>query len=179
MRSLNIIVPAILLTACDFATYPGVATYDGSGAASLDVVVRANTMPSDAVQAVELTLTEVALHRTFDDTWVIVGPERLTVEFEQPTTRMAIDAAPIDRETYDTLQLTLGRVRIAQDDVWRVATVTDTEIDLALTLEPTSGSAVEVIMNLDESLRHDPEKGWTFIPAAELGDMDLNATEID
>lgn len=170
-RLAAILALACSSAACDLATFPETAQFDNAGAASLDLTVTSRSMPEDGVQAVELTFTEVVMHRVSDDAWVIVGDESTSVAFDGPTSVMAIEGAPFDRETYDAIALRLGRVRVAADGVWRVADIEGSTIEIDVALASGGDASVELVVHLGASLWGDAEAGWTFAPAVELGPL--------
>lgn len=160
------------ITACDIATVPEFAQYDADGSASIDVVIHASAMPAEGVQAVEIEVHNVLLHRSIDDTWVIVGPESLMIELTGVDSELVIEGVPIDNAAYDLVAVEIGRVRVASGDRWKVAELVTDWFELEIQLGGSDSVLMELGFDLEASLSGDAERGWIFDPAVSLEILD-------
>lgn len=160
------------ITACDIATVPEFAQYDADGSASIDVVIHASAMPAEGVQAVEIEVHNVLLHRSTDDAWIIVGPESLMIELTGVHSELVIEGVPIDNAAYDLVAVQIGRVRVASDNRWRVAELVTEWLEMEVQLGGSESVLMELGFDLQASLQGDAESGWTFDPAVSLEILD-------
>lgn len=157
----------LLSAACDLAI-PELARYDAEASSTIDVVIHASAMPAEGIQAVELELLNVLLHRADDDVWIIVGPESLKIELGETQSEVLIEGVPLDRASYDLVSVELGRVRVATDGSWTVAELATDALELPIALGGADAVVMELGFDLAASLSGDAEHGWLFDPAVHL-----------
>ena len=99
---------------CDLSVYPETATYNAQEAARASVDLEAASMPQGSdVLDVELTLDTGAIHRLYDDRWVMLsGDEATTTLFAEPPSDPIADV-PMRMQAYDQLSFGITRVRVA------------------------------------------------------------------
>ena len=149
---------------CDLSVYPTTSAYVAQEAARAAVDVGADSMPAAAVIDVELTLDTIALHRPFDDRWVLLsGDEATTTLVAEPRDRRWADV-PMRMQTYDGVAFGITQVRIATDDGWHEATLTADEVEIEGDFAIDTDVVVSLRFDLQAGLHGDATSGFTFEP---------------
>lgn len=156
------------LTGCEIATLPEFARYDGHATTSIDVEIHAIAMPAEGVEAVEIEIRNVLLHRAEDDVWIIVGPESLTIELSSRASELVIEGVPIDQARYDLVSVEIERVRVDTQGAWQTAKLAVEVFELDIDLGDASAVQMELGFDLEASLTGTEAGGWTFDPAVTL-----------
>ena len=152
------------LTGCDLSVYPTTSEYVAQEAARAVVDVEADSMPVMAVLDVELTLDTVALHRPYDDRWVLLsGDEATTPLVAEPRNRSLADV-PMRMQAYDRIAFGITRVRVATEAGWHEATLTTDEIELEGDFAIDTDVVVALRFDLQAGLHGDASAGFTFEP---------------
>src|SRR5690606_20468676 len=160
------------LTGCDIATLPEFADYDSAGTTSIDVEIHAIAMPASGVEAVEIQLRNVLLHRATDDAWIIVGPESLTIGLSEEVSEVVIEGVPIDHARYDRVSIEVASVRVDAEGSWHAATLAVDVLELDIDLGDAAAVTMDLGFDLEASLEGSARDGWTFDPAVQLEVLD-------
>jgi|GEM_PF-2546946 len=168
MNASKLLCTALFLTglpACDLAVYPTTSQYVAQEAARATVDLDAESMPSAAeVVDVEVTLDTVALHRPYDDRWVLLsGDEATTTLVAEPRNRTLADV-PMRMQDYDRIAFGITRVRVATEDGWHEAELTVDEVELDGDFVVDGHVTVALRFDLLSGLGGDARSGFTFEP---------------
>src|SRR5688572_10415439 len=163
------LLSTLLLAACDsFVLLPELASFDGSGAARLDITVDAAAMPGDQVQAVELDIADIMLRHTTEDAWALVSPESTELEITDSTSVVVIEQAPLMHGGYDTVSVAFDHVRVEIDGTWHEVELEEQEFEIPAGLDLDSDAALRLSIDLQASLSGDMQTGWHFAPSIVL-----------
>ena len=150
---------------CDVALLPEAATYEGAGTPRLALRVAGDAMTDDKVQAVDLELVDVLVHRESDDAWVWIGGSAERIELGQALVATNLPV-PLPADRYDAVLVVVDRPRVAHGGAWHQAELGTDEIELALDLDLDGDHALELHFDLGKSLAGSKSGKWRFDPSA-------------
>jgi hypothetical protein len=165
MKAASILTLATLLlgSGCDIALLPETASYDGDGTPRMAVVIAADAMPQGNVEAVDLELVDVLLHRESDDTWVWIGGDASRVELT-PSAMDRAESVPLLADHYDRVLMVIDAPRVASGGVWHAVDLADDELELAVDLDLGADTRIELHFDVAASLSGDAPAAWSFSP---------------
>ena len=149
---------------CDVALLPEAATYEGTAAPRLSLSIVADAMDSD-VQAVDLELVDVQVHRVSDDAWVWIGGGEDRIQIETTAT-LVNHPVPLPVDEYDAVRIVVDEPRVAHGGSWHACELPHDEIELPIELELDGDTAIELSFDLTESLAGSKNGKWSFEPSA-------------
>lgn len=152
---------------CDVELLPEAASYEGSSAprVSLRVGGDATDMEMD-VQAVDVEIVDVLVHRESDDAWVwIGGVDRVELGAVSIDTNRPV---PLPADRYDALRIVVDEPRVALGGKWHKAELTNDQLELPLDLQLDADHIVELRFDLRASLSGSKADKWTFDPWADV-----------
>lgn len=159
----------VFVMGCDLALLPETADWVGRPTAVAEVAIGAmDPSPPAGVDAVEIEVVDVRLHRPNDDAWLLLGSETAVVDLVQPAMNVAFPEVPLGLEHYDALAVVIGDVRVsgAGGDAEVVVVENALEIDGLWSIE--HDVRIELRFDVAGSLwRADGQ--WHFAPAADVG----------
>lgn len=158
-------------SACDLETLPTTSNYASRNAARASVTMAADTpLSRDDVRDVEIIIDTLALHRPIDDRWVLLSGDEARVSLLSTPRSNTFEDVPVHVQTYDRIAFGVGEVRVATDDGWHTATVTDEEIELDGDYTVEGNVAVQLAFDVRAGLSGDASNGFVFEPlvAAEV-----------
>jgi hypothetical protein len=159
----------VLALGCDIALLPEPADYEGTTTPRVTLRVAGDSMTDMGVQAVDLELVDVFLHRESDDQWVWVGSiERVELA---PTLADTSLPVPLPADYYDAVRVVIDDPRVAEGGAWHDAHLGADAFELPLELDLDGDHALELHFDLAQSLAGSQVDAWTFEPAvrAEVG----------
>lgn len=160
-----VLAPLALLVACDVALLPEAASYEGTSAPKLSLRVAADAMPGADVQAVDVELVDVMVHRASDDAWVWIGGgvERVELGLELVDANRPV---PLPADVYDGVIVVVDAPRVAHGGKWHSAALAHDEIELEVEIDLDADQALELHFDLGRSLAGSKGDQWTFDPSA-------------
>jgi hypothetical protein len=153
----------LVLSGCDIALLPETASYDGAGSPRMAVLVAADAMPLGNVDAVDLELVDVLLHRESDDTWVWIGGDASRVELS-PLQMDRAESVPLHADHYDRVLMVIDAPRVASGGVWHTAQLENDEIEIAVDLDLDADTRIELHFDVAASLSGETPAQWSFSP---------------
>lgn len=157
------------LAGCTVSGLPDTANYTGASPAFASVAFRAALLPErPEIQAVELAVSDLMLHRVADDTWVVFSGAPQRIVLTDVLRGPAFADVPITAGDYDQLIFGIAGARVATDDIWRVAEVATDDIEFVAELAIEGDTLISLVFSLAEDLAGDAEQGWSLTPDAEL-----------
>jgi len=158
---------------CDVALLPEGATYEGAGTPRLALHVAGDAMTEaqdygqndGEVQAVDLELVDVLVHRESDDAWVWIGGNAERIELGQALVATNLPV-PLPADRYDAVLVVVDRPRVAHGGKWHHAELGTDEIEMALDLDLDGDHALELHFDLGKSLGSSKSGKWKFEPSA-------------
>lgn len=159
------LVSLVSALGCDVALLPEAATYEGTASPRLSLRVAGDPMTDASVQAVELELVDVLVHRESDDAWVWIGgdAERIELGTALVDTNLPV---PLPADRYDAVRVIVDRPRVAHGGKWHNASLGADELELALDLDLDADHALELHFDLGKSLAGSKNGKWAFEPSA-------------
>lgn len=153
-------------TACDLALLPESGSYEGDGAARLEVLVRADRMPDSQIAAVDVEIADLMVHRVEDDSWVWIGGsnERVALTLDETEAQASV---PLLAGTYDRVSLVVDAPRVATDGTWHAIALDRDEIEMAIDLELVADARLEIVFDVDASLV-EAAGAWRFDPQVDI-----------
>jgi len=159
------LAPVALLVACDVALLPEAASYDGTSTPRLSLHVSAEAMPAPDVQAVDVELVDVLVHRERDDAWVWIGGSGDRVELAlEPA--LANRPVPLPADLYDRVLVVVDAPRVAHGGKWHSAALAHDEIELPVEIDLDADRALALHFDLGRSLAGSNADRWRFDPSA-------------
>ncbi len=153
---------------CDLSVYPTTSEYDAQEAARASVDLEAASMPdASEVLDVELTLDTVAMHRSYEDRWVMLSGEEATTTLVAEPRSEPIADVPMRMQAYDQLSFGITRVRVATDDGWHDAEVLLEEVSVDGDFIVDTDVTIALSFDLQAGLRGNAQSGYTFEPLVE------------
>lgn len=153
----------VLALGCDIALLPEPADYEGTSTPRVTLRVAGDSMTDMDVQAVDLQLVDVFLHRESDDAWVWVGSiERVELA---PTLADTSPPVPLPADAYDAVRVVIDDPRVAKNGKWHDAQLGADAFELPLELDLDADHALELHFDLAQSLAKSKADKWTFEPA--------------
>ena len=129
---LGLFLPA-LIGGCDVADLmPTTAAEAGKASARVAVVMQAfhaDTMESQ-VEAFEMTVVDVLLHRVEDDAWIIANDGVGQLRADDADGSLAFTGLPIGLGNYDRVLVALDGARVSVQGEWIEVALTDTELEV-------------------------------------------------
>jgi hypothetical protein len=161
------LAPASLVfaLACDLALLPEAAQYEGTATPRLTLRVAGDAMPDPQVQAVDLELVDVLVHRESDDAWVWIGGGADRIELDATLVEPNLPV-PLPADRYDAVLVVVDRPRVAHGGAWHNAVLGADEIEMPLDLDLVGDAGLELHFDLGKSLARSNADKWTFDPAA-------------
>lgn len=158
----------VAIAGCDLSVYPTTSEYTAQESARASLDLEAESMPNAAeVLDVELTLDTVALHRQFEERWVLLsGDEATTTLVAEPRSEAFADV-PMRMQAYDQLSFGITRVRVATDTGWQEAELVLDEVLVDGDFIVDTDVTIAVAFDLQAGLRGDAHNGYTFEPLVE------------
>lgn len=157
---------ALLLGAgCDVAVYPTTSDYIAQDAARAAVDLDAASMPAaEDVVDVEVTVDTVAIHRAYDDRWVLLSGDEVTTTLVAEPRDGTVADVPMRMQTYDRISFGITEVRVATEDGWHEATLWADEVELEGDFVVDTDITVALTFDLLSGLDGDADGGFTFDP---------------
>ncbi|MCR9166160.1 MAG: hypothetical protein ACE37F_10475 [Nannocystaceae bacterium] len=157
---------ALLLGAgCDLAVYPTTAEYVAQEAARASVDLDAASMPAAAdVVDVEVTVDTVAMHRAFDDRWILLAGDEVTTTLVAEPRNATVADVPMRMQAYDKISLGITQVRVATEDGWHEATLARDEVELDGEFLVDTDITLALTFDLLSGLEGDARAGFVFEP---------------
>ncbi len=150
---------------CDVSVYPATAHYNAQEAARASVELDAASMPdAGEVLGVELTLDTVALHRPYEDRWVLLSGDTSTTSLGTEPRADAISDVPIRMQAYDQLSFGIVGVRVSTAQGWQDAELLAEEVSVDGEFIVDTDVRIALTFDLQAGLRGDPQTGYTFEP---------------
>jgi hypothetical protein len=166
VRAAATVCALLLLGAgCDLAVYPETSEYAAEEAARASVDLDAESMPATAdVVDVEVTVDTVAIHRAFDDRWILLSGEEVTTTLVAEPRNGRVADVPMRMQTYDRISFGITHVRVATDEGWHEAALTVDEVELEGDFTVDTDVTVALAFDLLSGLDGDARRGFTFEP---------------
>jgi hypothetical protein len=120
----------------------------------------------DGVQAVELQVVDVELHRASDDAWLVLASEPTTLLAADAMDAVALTGLPLGTGEYDAVRVTLAAGRVAAGGFWSDARLDALEVVVPAPLVISGDSELLLDLDLERSLGIDPASGLWRIDAA-------------
>jgi uncharacterized protein DUF4382 len=160
--AIPMLVSLVLASACDIALLPETASYEGDATPRTAVVVAADAMPAGDVEAVDLELVDVMLHRESDDTWVWIGGDA-QIELS-PVEAAAGDSVPLLADYYDRVRVVVDAPRVAAKGKWHNVKLDREEIEIPIELDLDADVSIALHFDVAKSLHGKSAKDWAFDP---------------
>ncbi len=157
---------ALLLGAgCDLAVYPPTSDYAAQEAARAAVDLDAASMPAGPdVVDVEVTVDTVAIHRAYDDRWILLSGDEVTTTLVAEPRNGTVADVPMRMQTYDRISFGITEVRVATEDGWHAAVLSIDEVELEGDFVVDTDVTVALTFDLLAGLGGDARAGFTFEP---------------
>ncbi len=160
-----LLLGSLLTAGCDLAVYPTTSDYAAQEAARAAVDLGAESMPQDSdVVEVELTVDTIALHRAYDDRWVLLSGDETPMTLIAEPRSGAIRDVPMRMQEYDRISFGLTRVRVATADGWHEATFESDEIEVEGEFLVETDVTVALSFDLGAGLSGSAASGFAFEP---------------
>ena len=158
-------VSFVVALGCDVALLPEAATYEGTASPRLALRVAGDAMTDKKVQAVDVELVDVLVHRESDDAWVWIGggTERVELGLALVETNLPV---PLPADHYDAVRVVVDSPRVAHGGAWHNAELSADEIEMPLELDLDGDHALELHFDLRTSLAGSKAGKWKFAPSA-------------
>lgn len=155
----------IAAAGCDLSVYPTTSQYDAQEAARASVDLDAASMPNASeVLDVELTVDTVAMHRLYEDRWVLLSGEEATTTLVAEPRSDAIADVPMRMQAYDQLSFGITRVRVATADGWQDAELLAEEVLVDGDFIVDTDVTIALTFDLQAGLRGNAQTGYIFEP---------------
>jgi hypothetical protein len=152
----------VLASACDIALLPETASYEGEATPRMEVVIAGDAMPTDMIEAVDLELVDVMLHRESDDAWVWVGGDGSRVELSAES--VPGTSVPCLADHYDRMRVVIDEPRVAADGKWHKIVLDNDELELPIDIDLDADTRIELRFDVGASLHGKSAKEWRFDP---------------
>ncbi|MGH1346896.1 MAG: hypothetical protein ACRBN8_35335 [Nannocystales bacterium] len=153
---------------CDLSVYPTTSEYDAQEAARASLDLDAASMPNASeVVDVELTLDTVAMHRLYEDRWVLLSGDEATTTLVAEPRSDAIPDVPMRMQAYDQLSFGITRVRVATAEGWRDADLLVDEVTVDGDFIVDTDVTIALTFDLQAGLQGNANAGYTFEPLVE------------
>ena len=162
--AISVLATLVLTSACDIALLPETASYDGATTPRMALVVAADAMPAGDVEAVDLQLVDVMLHRESDDTWVWIGGDAQRVELSAIATASG-SPVPCLEDHYDRVLVVVDDPRVAAHGKWHKVKLATDELELPVDIDLTADTSIELHFDVAKSLHGKSANEWSFDPA--------------
>jgi hypothetical protein len=149
---------------CDVALLPEAASYEGMVAPRLSLSIVADATNVD-VQAVDLELVDVQIHRASDEEWVWIGGGEDRIQIET-TAALVNHPVPLPVDVYDAVRVVVDEPRVAHGGSWHACELPHDEVELPVELELDGDTAIELRFDLAQSLAGSKGGKWRFDPSA-------------
>jgi len=153
----------VLGSGCDIALLPETASYAGEDTPRIAVAIAADAMPEGMVDAVDLELVDVLLHRESDDSWVWIGGTAERVELS-PTQMARAESVPLLADHYDRVLLVIDAPRVAAEGTWHAVELASDELELPVDIDLDADTRIELHFDVAASLEGDAPAQWSFTP---------------
>lgn len=117
-----------------------------------------------AIQAYELDVVDVLLHRVEDDRWLFVNDATFTITRAHQLPTVMSTPIPVAHGVYDVARIEIGEARVASDGYWRDVELENPTIDLGLFMEHESAIILGLTLDAGASLTK-IGGGWQVDPA--------------
>lgn len=152
----------VLASACDIALLPETASYDGEATPRMEVVFAGDAMPTEMVEAVDLEIVDVMLHRESDDAWVWIAGDGARVELSPESAPGAF--VPCLADHYDRMLVVVDAPRVAANGKWHKIKLDNDELELAVDIDLAADTTVELHFDVGASLHGKSANDWRFDP---------------
>ena len=157
---------ATLATGCDMNFVPDLADSAGGESVLLTVTLGSNAatdLASD-VEAVEVRVVDVLVHRADSDEWLILNEKVATVALGHEASEHEFTDVPLPVGTYDRVFVAMEQARVGSADGWQRAELVQTEVEIPASLLIGFDGKLEINFDLDGSVSGSYEAGWKMNP---------------
>ncbi|GEM_PF-5172208 len=164
-----IVFPLVLglTSACDFAELLP-ETADGAGTTGARVDVQLASVGTEdldpEVQAVAIEVVDVLIHRSSDDTWLILNSDQIEFNLTDLPRSANFNTVPLAVGEYDSVQVTIDNGRVASDGKWRRANLPTHELTFEDAIYLDQGTRLRIEFDLEDGLVGAGAVGWTLTP---------------